>query len=327
MARPTTLEKTTSLMHSLFYIISSNMPHVSTIIPTHNREEFIGRAIESVLEQTCSEFELLVVDDGSTDGTVDVVKAYSDDRVNCLTLDTNQGANAARNAGIQHATGEYITFLDSDDEYDSTFIETVIKSLTKAPDNIGGVYTSRRQVYEGNEVEIHFANQSLSNPQTVVHDYQAYGFSNWAFRADVFDQVGMLDETFPGLQDREFMIRYLREYDLQPINEILVTQYLHSGQMSTNSDRKLEALEGLLTKYSELFDEMAQAHVDYYRGWLYAKDGDIEMAQQYFWRSLRQQPFRPKYQLQAVASLFGQTGFKAINSLKQRTKYLIYQYR
>jgi glycosyltransferase involved in cell wall biosynthesis len=302
-----------------------NMPDVTIIIPVHNREELIGRAIESVLCQTHLNFELIVVDDASTDGTVDVINAYDDDRVNCIALDNNQGANAARNAGIQHASGEYITFLDSDDEYKPIFIEKVIQDLAEAPDCVGGVYTSRRQVYQGQEVDIDLASQTLSDPEEMVYDYPAYGFSNWAFRANVFDQVGVLDESFPGLQDREFMIRYLEKYDFKPINEVLVTQHQHNGQMSPN--KKLEALEKIYSKHTELFDETAQAYADYHRGWLYAKSGDIGKARNFFFQSLRKKPFTLKFQFQSIASLFGQTGFKHINSLKQRAMHVTRQYR
>lgn len=301
------------------------MPNVTTIIPVHNREELIGRAIESVLDQTHSDFELIVVYDASTDGTVDVINTYDDDRVNCSAFDNNQGANAARNAGIQRASGEYITFLDSDDEYKPTFIEKVIQGIAEAPDYVQGVYTSRRQVYQGEEVNVDLASQILSDPQEIVHEYQAYGFSNWAFRPNVFDQVGVLDESFPGLQDREFMIRYLEKYDFQPINEVLVTQHQHSGQMSP--DKKLEALEKLHSKHNELSDETAQAYAEYQRGWLYAKSGDISKARNFFFRSLRKEPFTFKFQFQSIASLFGQTGFKRINFLKQRAKNTIHQYR
>jgi len=303
------------------------MVHVTTIIPAYNREAFVGRAIESVLEQTQSDFELVVVDDASTDRTVEVVEAYDDERVHCLRFETNRGANAARNAGVEYATGEYVTFLDSDDEYDPMFLETVIEYLSDAPDSVGGVYTSRRQVRDGREVDVDLANQVLTEPQSVVRDYRAYGFSNWALRADVFDSVGPFDESFSGLQDREFLIRYLDEYEFHPITQVLVTQHQHGSRMSANPTRKLKALEDLLEKHGPLFDETARAYVDYHRGWLYARNDDMGVARRYFWRALRRRPLIFKFQLQAVGSLFGQTGFEFINALKQRVKHIVWKRR
>ncbi|MFC6990634.1 glycosyltransferase family 2 protein [Haladaptatus sp. GCM10025707] len=93
------------------------MPTVSVVIPTYNRSEEVTHAIDSVLAQTYDDFELLVVDDGSTDDTEEVVTSYDDDRVKFIEHEENQGAPAARNTGIEHAEGEYVAFLDSDDEW------------------------------------------------------------------------------------------------------------------------------------------------------------------------------------------------------------------
>ena len=90
------------------------MPKVSVVIPTFNRADTIGDSIKSVLEQTFKDFEVIVVDDGSTDGTESVVAAFGDSRIKYIMQD-NAGACAARNNGIRHANGEYIAFQDSDD--------------------------------------------------------------------------------------------------------------------------------------------------------------------------------------------------------------------
>lgn len=303
------------------------MPQASTIIPVYNREDFIGRAIESVLEQTHDDFEIIVVDDGSTDSSREVVEAFDDDRVKSIAFDENQGANAARNAGIEAAEGEIVTFLDSDDEYDPSFLETVIEYLSRASQSVGGVYTSRRKVRDRKVVDLDLANQSFIHPKSVLHDYQAFGFSNWAFRGEVFDEVGLLDESLCGLQDREFMIRYLAKYEFHGIDEVLVTQHQHAGQMSANPDLKLSALNYMTSKHNDLIDETAQAYIDYHKGWLHAKGGDINTARQHFWQAFRRRPMTGKFQIQAMASLCGRSGFWTINNLKQRMKYALSQLR
>ena len=92
-------------------------PVVSVIIPTYNRAHLIGRAIRSVLDQTYQDWELIVVDDASTDDIPGIVKGFTDGRVKYIRHDENKGAAAARNTGIQAARGAYIAFLDSDDEW------------------------------------------------------------------------------------------------------------------------------------------------------------------------------------------------------------------
>jgi glycosyltransferase involved in cell wall biosynthesis len=93
------------------------MPEVSVIIPVHNREGLISRAIQSVLDQTFQDFELIVVDDHSTDNTIGEVKQINNNHIRLLTHKQNKGAQAARNTGIQNSLGKWVTFLDSDDKY------------------------------------------------------------------------------------------------------------------------------------------------------------------------------------------------------------------
>jgi len=96
--------------------MSADTPRVSVVIPCYNGKRFISDAIESVLRQTWEDFELVIVDDGSVDTSVDIIKRYlRDDRVRLIQHDSNRGIAAARNTGIQNATGDYIGFLDQDD--------------------------------------------------------------------------------------------------------------------------------------------------------------------------------------------------------------------
>ena len=92
------------------------MPQFSIVIPMYNRERLVGRAIESCLKQTYTDFEVIVVDDGSTDRSVATVEAYTDPRIRLVRCDRNRGVSPARNAGVDAARGEWIVFLDSDDE-------------------------------------------------------------------------------------------------------------------------------------------------------------------------------------------------------------------
>ena len=93
------------------------MPRVSVIIPTYNRRDFVREAIASVCAQTYRDFELIIVDDGSTDGTVRIVEEFRQERTDSIQyiFQTNQGVSAARNHGVVRSSGELLTFLDSDD--------------------------------------------------------------------------------------------------------------------------------------------------------------------------------------------------------------------
>jgi glycosyltransferase involved in cell wall biosynthesis len=113
---------------------SKLLPRISVILPAFNRAELIDDAIDSVLAQDFGDFELVVVDDGSTDGTADAVRAHSDPRVRLVTLTRNQGSNAARNEGIRNAQAPLLAFLDSDDRYLPNKLSTVVRAFESRPE-------------------------------------------------------------------------------------------------------------------------------------------------------------------------------------------------
>jgi glycosyltransferase involved in cell wall biosynthesis len=118
---------------------------VSVIIPSYNGAQYIGEAIQSVLSQRFQGFELIVVDDGSSDSTVDLVKQFSDPRVKCIRHDQNQGAVAARRTGVYSSKGEIIAFLDQDDLFHPEKLNTHVEFLNAQP-KIGASYNGRFEI-------------------------------------------------------------------------------------------------------------------------------------------------------------------------------------
>jgi len=109
------------------------MKNVSVITPAYNQSHYLGEAIQSVLLQTYPEFEIVVVDDGSTDGTAEVAQSFQDARIRYLYQE-NRGLSAARNTGIQNSNGEYLTFLDSDDKFLPDKLAILVEELESHPD-------------------------------------------------------------------------------------------------------------------------------------------------------------------------------------------------
>ncbi|WP_324664328.1 glycosyltransferase family 2 protein [Haloarcula sediminis] len=116
------------------------MTEVSVVIPAYERADIVGRAIDSALSQTVDDIEVLVVDDGSDDDTASVVSGYDDDRVRYLAHDTNRGVSAARNTGVEAATGDYVAFLDSDDEWLPRKLERQLAVLAERGEGWVGAY-------------------------------------------------------------------------------------------------------------------------------------------------------------------------------------------
>src|SRR6267143_1280624 len=107
------------------------MPLISVIIPTYNRERFVIKAIDSILNQTVKDYEIIVIDDGSTDGTRTALEAYSK-KIRYIYQE-NAGVSSARNAGIKKAQGEWMAFLDSDDEWTKDYLSTQMAHIRKYP--------------------------------------------------------------------------------------------------------------------------------------------------------------------------------------------------
>jgi len=123
----------------------SEVPAVSVVIPLHNKGPYIARALNSVLAQTFQDFEVIVVDDGSTDDGAEVVRGFDDPRIRLIQQE-NQGVSAARNRGIEAARAELVAFLDADDEWMAGFLETIMRLRTLYPE--AGLY--------GTAYEVHF---------------------------------------------------------------------------------------------------------------------------------------------------------------------------
>ncbi len=119
----------------------SNAPPVSVIVCVYNKESHIARSVQSVLSQTFSNFELIVVDDGSTDGSADVVRRFNDPRLR-LVCQENAGECGARNRGISEARAEWLAFLDGDDEWLPTFLERMMAAATKAPSAVCAIFSN-----------------------------------------------------------------------------------------------------------------------------------------------------------------------------------------
>ena len=106
------------------------IPQVSVVIPLYNKAPYIDRALRSVLAQTFQDFEVIIVDDGSTDGGAKIVKSTTDKRIK-LIQQKNSGVSAARNRGIQESKSKLIAFLDADDEWKSRFLEVILRLRKK----------------------------------------------------------------------------------------------------------------------------------------------------------------------------------------------------
>lgn len=229
------------------------MPKFSVILPTHNRAHLLTRAIQSVLNQTLSDFELIIVDDASTDNTPEVIKSLRDDRLVYTRREKDGGAAAARNSGIMQAKGEYIAFLDDDDEYLPEFLEKTYAVLSPAPQSIGFTWCGVRKV-KGTAAGEMLVKEMLwkkeSHLQTDRAQYlrtaTSYGLT---IRMECFQIVGLFDETLRAFEDTDFLIRLGKHFDYEIIPQPLIKLHVHAGSQLTDiTPQKAEAYERYLNK-------------------------------------------------------------------------------
>ena len=228
-------------------------PKVSVIVPTYNRADRLERALNSIVSQTYQDFELIVVDDGSTDKTSQLMKSFP--KAQYLYIKKNSGVSKARNVGLAFAKGELICFLDSDDlwkekkiQIQSLWLENNKDSQICYTDEIwvrNGVRVNpmnRHRKYSG-DIFRHCLGLCIVSPSSVM------------IRAKLFDEIGNFDESLPACEDYDLWLRIASKYAFHFIEEPLIIKYGgHSDQLSRKywgMDRfRVVALKKLLDQNS-----------------------------------------------------------------------------
>jgi len=223
--------------------------NIAVIIPTFDRQHFLGRAIDSVLSQTQPAHEVIVIDDGSTDGTVPwLKKEYPTVK---LIEQTNQGVSAARNAGIQQAQSEWIALLDSDDEWFPEKLERQVKELQKYPE-ILFCHTDEIWIRKGVRVNPMKKHQKFGGMIfSKCLDICRISPSSALFSRTLLDDVGWFDETLPICEDYDLWLRITAKFPVLFINDPLIIKYGgHRDQLSRSVDGieqyRITALEKIL---------------------------------------------------------------------------------
>ena len=224
---------------------------VSVIIPTYNREKVLKQAIISVLEQTYSDLELIVSDDCSTDHTEEMVKGIGDPRVKYICLEKNQGACAARNAGIAIAKGEYIAFQDSDDAWLPNKLERQLAILKETGADVC-FHRLRRHYQDGTAEKLY---PELEESRFVTHEelcnYAMISTQTIIGKREVFAQH-QFDPLVRKSQDYDWAIRASRNHRFYYTNEVLVEQYYQNDSISTQGIRVIKEMrQYFLKKYPE----------------------------------------------------------------------------
>jgi glycosyltransferase involved in cell wall biosynthesis len=216
------------------------MPFFAVVIPLFNKETFVANAINSILNQTFQDFEIIVVEDGSTDNSLARVIDIKSESIHIIQHHKNKGLSAARNTGILHTKADYITFLDADDVWKPTYLAKIHSLITQFPE---------AQLFATNYEELHQANvvlvaknDKVPMKDSIITDFfdcnlarPIYFPGSFCVAKTVFETIGYFDESITFAEDVDFNIRANAQFKLAYSPEVLVTYTLFSENQITNS--------------------------------------------------------------------------------------------
>ena len=308
--------------------MADRKPTVSVIIPTYNCENYIAETLNSVLNQTFKNLEVIIVDDGSTDNTQKIVASY-DAPVRLLTQ-ANSGVCAARNYGIREATGRYICLMDHDDYWTRDKLALQLEEMSRNPE-IGLVYSTFIWWYP--DTESLFPDPSSFEPTSCLTGVDEE-FSGWIYhlllldcwvltssaliRAEVFDKCGTFDESLPYSEDWDLWLRISQEYPFTKLKRPLTLYRQHPQQgnrIARSIDYRTELISKAAAKWGlcsrdgrcitkrQFRKNIARYHMEF--GLNSLASGNLKVANRSFLKSWLKSPVKLKSLAYIPAALLG----------------------
>lgn len=294
------------------------MAKISVIIPTHNRPEMLKKAINSVLNQTYTDLELVIVDDGLEKRTDEVIQSVNDPRIKYIQHLEEKGGSAARNTGIKNATGEFIAFLDDDDEWVPHKLSMQMAQFEFTPHDVGFCFSAVENIFADRKY--------ITTVPSGVGDYHPLALSYFKslltvtliIKKYVFVESGVFDEKFPSHQEADLMIRVTAKFKGLGINEPLVKVSIGGHQQVGSSlARRISGREMLLAKYMSEYkkDKKLLAAQNFGLGLMYRDNGQFSQAGDMF-RQAMTNDFSMLYFVHYLSMIFGGRIYKILRIIK-----------
>ena len=296
---------------------------ISVVIPTHNRADLLPRAIKSVQNQTWTDLEIVVVSDGSEDDTKAVVEALAkdDDRIRFIEYFPAKGGNVARNTGIENAAGEYVAFLDDDDEFMPEKLEKQM-AVMESDREIGLVYTGVRVIYVNEDVEYASVPKAEGDLSTEILLDNIIGTTSTVMaRKEILLAAGQFDVQLRALQDFDLWIRVCQLCKVGFVRGEMIRYYNYTGtkQVSALTDKYIESFSYINNKYAEKMEALPadKKHEKKYNEYMLLgnkamRNGDGKLARRFIKAALKEQ--RGKKALAYYLLSF--TNFKTVLKLR-----------
>jgi GT2 family glycosyltransferase len=289
---------------------------VGVVIPIYNGERFLAEALESVFNQTYADYDVICVDDGSTDGSVSIIEGFGD-RVR-LVQQCNAGGCAARNEGVRRSSGPYVAFLDQDDRWYPRKLEQQVKALDANPDAVLALCNSDRMDTEGRLLQVGATVTErpglLTEPLGRLIGEDQLLSSAIMVRREAFVRAGMFDEQLHGFEDFDLAARLRQEGRFLFIAEPGMCYRINQGGQSQSGGlRIIRSRERFLLKMQELYRNdpvkqelirlmLADCYSDW--GWSEVRGGNLRAGREKLRQSLGQNPLRFRTYSRFLRSLF-----------------------
>jgi glycosyltransferase involved in cell wall biosynthesis len=273
-------------------------PLVSIIVPTYNRISMLRRALASLLGQTYPHIEIVVVDDGSTDGSREALSRLDDPRIRVVLLDQNMGPSAARNRGLEHASGHYLCFLDSDDEYLPEKIARQVRLLETLDDEYIGVECGSLLEEAGSRAYI---GPSLAGADRAsLLDFREKGglTPTFMYRAEAIGGL-RYNEDLPAYEDYDFVVQALSVGSVRVDDFPGVVIHHHDGERLQSPELHITALRRLYALYIDelVLRPSTHARWQFKLGRQYLRAGRLPEARDCFRLAANTQPGRVQYRV------------------------------
>ncbi len=306
------------------------MPAISVIIPTYNAAEYLPEAIESVLAQTFKDYELIVVDDGSTDGTESVVKKFGD-RIRYFRQE-NRGPGAAKNLGIRNSRGPLLATLDADDKWVPHKLQAQYEYMKAHPE--AGMVNANVSTFDEKGIVTYEVDGTLRKTyqgwvfdRLIIQNFIASG--TVMFRKECLDKVGLFPENYMISEDWHLWLRIAKEYPVGYINEPLGLYRWQEKSLTWDYAKaypdRLAVLNEIISLYPDYFKNrkrlIRRAYGSLFMRYGYAlfDRGDYADARAKFFVSIRNNPFQFKSYLYLLGLLVPKSLKSQITRIKRRT--------
>lgn len=281
-------------------------PKISVIIPTYNCSKYITDAIQSVLNQTYNNYEIIIIDDGSTDNTKEILAPYISKNLIKYIQQSHLGQAAARNRGLNESTGDYIAFLDADDMWKKAKLEKQIELIQKSKVDV--CYTDSKPIdtETGSVISYIMASKiarQLPRGNVLKHliFFNPIALPSVLVKRECFEKVGTFDESIQMGDDWDMLLRLSTRYKFDFVNEKLcIFRRNRPNSISSNKEKRITEQERIIKKFFQLYPHILHpkyirktyAYRSQLRGYEFANI-NFSRSLIYYWEAIKYDPFNP----------------------------------